>query len=365
MKVKLSALNLMVKAKFTLQYFVIGFLTVQSNTSTAENHNLNLLVDNIKSWTAAQLGTAKHQVSIPTLDARTRVSKCERLLFDFPFSNRSTARARCTNPPWQLFFRVSVKSNSKFVVAKKDIEKGAIVAEGDLEFRNLLGNIQGRLVQKTDVVGKETLKHIKAGDGILKSHLANTVDVMRVRSTIFKGDIFTEDNLEKVKVRAGSLNQDVLKGKFPLNQSRANQTLLPGKFLMKGDVISNKLVVVVSKNISPGTILDANVLKLEKLDKNQLAPDQITRLEGLSFRESLRSMRAGEPLRMSDTREAVLIRKGDSVVFTIGRPGGLSVSASVTALEFGKAGQQIRLRNNESGRIVRGVVVGKSAVNGI
>ena len=88
-------------------------------------------------------------------------------------------------------------------------------------------------------------------------------------------------------------------------------------------------------------------------------------MRGLEEREVIRTLGAGEALRLSDTRLALLVKKGDAVVISVGRPGAVQVSAAMTALESGRVGEQIKVRNNESGRVVEGIVTGKHTVKGL
>ena len=81
--------------------------------------------------------------------------------------------------------------------------------------------------------------------------------------------------------------------------------------------------------------------------------------------EVLRDLPAGTVLRRSDLRPAMLVKRGQMVQLSVGHNQGFSVSVRVEALQDGRMGEQIKLKNPESGRILTGVVKGPNAVDGL
>jgi flagella basal body P-ring formation protein FlgA len=66
-------------------------------------------------------------------------------------------------------------------------------------------------------------------------------------------------------------------------------------------------------------------------------------------------------LRSHDVKRALLVKQGQSVLLTIFLGNGLSVTARVDALQDGRMGEQVRLKNPDSGRLVSGIVTGPNA----
>ena len=81
--------------------------------------------------------------------------------------------------------------------------------------------------------------------------------------------------------------------------------------------------------------------------------------------ELIRDIQPGVPLRSYDVRRAVLVKQGQSVLLTVGQGSGFSITARVEALQDGKMGEQIRLKNPDSGRLLSGVVTGPNAARGL
>ena len=124
-------------------------------------------------------------------------------------------------------------------------------------------------------------------------------------------------------------------------------------------------VVVATINLQAGQVLHPEHLKLEKLDTDKISKAHYLELAGLEGQELVRAVRAGEAIRMSDLRQATLIRRGDVVVMTVGTPGTFQISVKAEAMQDGKMGEQIKLRNTESGRTMSAIVTGKGQARGV
>ena len=109
---------------------------------------------------------------------------------------------------------------------------------------------------------------------------------------------------------------------------------------------------------------------LDKLERRNSALAELVELGRTAsnaggLQELVRAVRAGEALRMSDLRQATLIRRGELVVMTVGSAATFQISVKAEALQDGKLGEQIRLRNTESGRTLSAIVTGKGQARGV
>ena len=119
------------------------------------------------------------------------------------------------------------------------------------------------------------------------------------------------------------------------------------QLLRAGSLVTADMLVEVDQ---PATGLDAQVLRSIREAENS---------------EAVREIAAGMALRSYDLRRAVLVKMGKTVLLTISQPGGLAISARVEALQDGRLGDQVRLKNLESGRLVTGVVTGPNSASGL
>jgi flagella basal body P-ring formation protein FlgA len=100
------------------------------------------------------------------------------------------------------------------------------------------------------------------------------------------------------------------------------------------------------------------------MDADKINRAHLLEATGLEGQELVRALRAGEPVRNVDLRPAVLVKRGELVQLTVGKAGEFQISVRLEAMQDGRLGEQIKLRNTESGRILGGVVTGKGSVRG-
>lgn len=124
-------------------------------------------------------------------------------------------------------------------------------------------------------------------------------------------------------------------------------------------------VVVAATNLPAGQVLQRDSLKLERLDAEKVSKGHYLEIRGLEGQELVRALRAGEPIRLSDVRAALMVKRGDMVLMSIGSPQTFEISVKAEAMQDGKMGEQIKLRNNESGRILSAIVTGRGTARGL
>lgn len=129
---------------------------------------------------------------------------------------------------------------------------------------------------------------------------------------------------------------------------------------------SPKRQIVVGKQLlRAGSVLSVDLLLEQEHVGPGLDPLAVVSVKDVLNGEMVRDVAAGVPLRSHDVRRALLVKMGQSVVLTISQGSGFSITARVEAMQDGRIGDQVRLRNPDSGRILSGVVTGPSAVRGL
>ena len=81
--------------------------------------------------------------------------------------------------------------------------------------------------------------------------------------------------------------------------------------------------------------------------------------------ELVRDVPAGQPIKSSDIRKAILVRQGQTVLLSVGDKVGYQITVRVEALQDGRFGEQVKLKNPESGRQISGVVTGPNTAKGL
>ena len=124
-------------------------------------------------------------------------------------------------------------------------------------------------------------------------------------------------------------------------------------------------VVVATQLLRRGTALTADMLQEVDSASAGLDAQAVSSVKDVENGEMVRDVMAGVPLRSHDVRRATVVKQGQSVLLTVGPGGGFAITARVESLQDGKIGDQVRLKNPESGKVLFGVVSGPNAVRGL
>ena len=128
---------------------------------------------------------------------------------------------------------------------------------------------------------------------------------------------------------------------------------------------SRRKVVVSTQFLRAGTALSAAMLEEAEQTATVMDNSLFGSLKDLENAEVVRDIPAGTALRSSDVRRALMVKQGQLVMLTISKGSSFAIVARVEALQDGRLGDQIRLKNPESGRLLSGVVTGPSAARGL
>jgi flagella basal body P-ring formation protein FlgA len=170
---------------------------------------------------------------------------------------------------------------------------------------------------------------------------------------------------DSVRVRCTKPNWQLFM-KVGLVSGSTPATLTPGASAPKAAPAPEfRQVVVAATNLPAGQVLQRDSLKLDRMEADKISKAHYLENQGLEGQELLRAVRAGEPIRVSDLRPATLVKRGEMVLMTIGSPATFEISVKAEAMQDGRVGEQIKLRNTESGRTLSGVVTGKGTAKGL
>ena len=126
-----------------------------------------------------------------------------------------------------------------------------------------------------------------------------------------------------------------------------------------------RTVVVPKRLIQRGTVIEAEMLEEVSKTGGNVDNSMLQSLKDALTAEAVRDLSAGQALRSSDIRRAILVKQGQLVTMNVGEKSGFLITVRVEALQDGRMGEQVRLKNTESGRQISGVVVGPNLVRGL
>ena len=342
--------------------------TTPATTSPAQNELTQQaalqarLMQDIRAWVGGQSGVPPERVEIAPIDSRLRVQPCPAgVALDFPFPSRDSVRVRCQQPSWQLFIRIKVLQPSSMVVASQPLRAGQILTDADLRMQPRDRPVAGSVDERNSLIGRLLRVDVAAGEPVLMKDIEDAQRVLRVQKPVRSGDPVPDESvvsevLPRIRVPAGAL------GELPKGGGLAIRDLPVGHILLTGEVVRLQRVLVAKKNLAAGDVLDASQFEVRTLSASESAQGQIyySEASGLQNTELARNLRAGDALRVSDVRQALLVRRGQAVDLTVVTSSGLELSLRAEALADGRMGETVSLRNPESGRVLTGIVTGRN-----
>jgi flagella basal body P-ring formation protein FlgA len=126
--------------------------------------------------------------------------------------------------------------------------------------------------------------------------------------------------------------------------------------------LAQEIVLIPNRVIYPGETVSAGALKEVTLKPGKQAPEAVAvTLAELDGKVAKRTLLTGRYVPLSSLREAYLVEQGAAVevVFV---SGALTISASAVTLEPGSAGDLVKVRNIDSGKILSGTVMADGSI---
>ena len=127
----------------------------------------------------------------------------------------------------------------------------------------------------------------------------------------------------------------------------------------------SRTVWVSTQTLKRGTTLQAGMFKQTDLP----VPAYETRFVGdereMLNMELLRDLPANTPLRQQDLKSSTMVKRGQQVLVAVGEGKGFLITVRAEAQQDGTLGDQIRLKNPESGRSLSAVITGMNTARGL
>ncbi|MCF8169903.1 MAG: flagellar basal body P-ring formation chaperone FlgA [Methylotenera sp.] len=128
----------------------------------------------------------------------------------------------------------------------------------------------------------------------------------------------------------------------------------------------SKVVWVSTQAIKRGTSVQPGMFKNTEITVPAHETRFVSDERELANTELLRDLPANTPLKMQDLKPATMVRRGQQVTVAVGGEGkGFLITVKAEAQQDGLLGEQIRLKNPESGRSLTAVVTGMNMARGL
>ncbi|MCK4546811.1 MAG: flagellar basal body P-ring formation protein FlgA [Candidatus Eisenbacteria sp.] len=134
-----------------------------------------------------------------------------------------------------------------------------------------------------------------------------------------------------------------------------------GRRSVSADVEVLRRVLVTAELLDRHALIEEGDIRFEEADVRILGGEFFTVVEDLVGRRTRRVVPEGRVVLAGDIEEVPVIERGAKILI-VARIGGITIRATGKALQDGAAGESIDVRNERSGKRLRGIVVNKNLV---
>lgn len=135
----------------------------------------------------------------------------------------------------------------------------------------------------------------------------------------------------------------------------------PWSFYLGSEVQRLRPILVASRNLGRGNLITATDFSLELRDVSSLGNNTLSDPARALGQQTRRPIGQGDSIRLTSLTAPRVVEKGDSVTMKAAG-GGISVITTGVAMTGGKVGDQIRVQNQTSERIIKARVTGRGQV---
>jgi len=322
------------------------------------------LVEVAKKWAAGTLEVPETNLEIVPPDGTIPVKPCDKQLqFKFLFpGNNKTLEVVCSSPGWKRFLSVKIADTSKGWIFSRDLKAGTRLESSDLLASELEQPSSASNIDLESIVGMTLNRDVVQGDEVTVDLLGLSFLQYRTKRSYEAGEQINPDDL-LAEINFGS--------ELPTASIRwTQQPMVATRYLPKQhllapeDIEASQYVIVAKQTIVNGEVITSDMVERRLEPTTMIGGSSLKNVEEVLGLETTRTLRAGQKIVASDLIPADLIRKNETVRLTISK-NLLTITVETTALENAKMGEQVLLRNMESGKEIRGIVTGRNEARGL
>ena len=127
----------------------------------------------------------------------------------------------------------------------------------------------------------------------------------------------------------------------------------------------NRMVWVSTQSLKRGTTMQPGMFKPVEQSVSAQETRFVNDERELVHTELLRDLPANTPLKLQDLKASTMVKRGQQVTVAVGEGKGFLITVKAEAQQDGLLGEQIRLKNPESGRSLTAVVTGVNMARGL
>jgi flagella basal body P-ring formation protein FlgA len=120
-------------------------------------------------------------------------------------------------------------------------------------------------------------------------------------------------------------------------------------------------VLVLTRVVHKGQIIDTSLVKRQKKNISRLNNGYFSTIDAITGLETKRNLSRGNILTPASLTPKLMVKSGQQVTLILDYKG-LEIRSTGKALQSARRGEVIKVRNNQSSRVVEGIVSGEAQV---
>jgi flagella basal body P-ring formation protein FlgA len=344
--------------------FIFGLLIANPASASGFPGGHEALVSVTTTWIATDQAINRDSIKVTPPDRRIPVVDCQTdLSIRFPFTNNQrTIEVTCDNPSWKRYLRVKIDDQQSAWVFSQYLMKGTQVRREHITYGSTIGSFNSNPLGLDEIIGRVILKDVSEGDVATADLLSKEITVYIPRRSYEAGEVISLGKLSTKKLLEDTSGKLVTV--WPEQTVVSKTQLKPGEPIQAQDIEIAERVLIAKTTIVNGQVITENLVESKLEATTSYGPQALTRVEEIIGLEATRTIRAGQRLNASDFVAADLVRKNETVRLVIKR-GALEITVETIAMENGKIGEQVLLKNPDSGKEIRGIVIGRHEARGL
>jgi flagellar basal body P-ring formation protein FlgA len=165
----------------------------------------------------------------------------------------------------------------------------------------------------------------------------------------------------KGEPRVGYLNFDSRSGRFDVTLDMPTGATTRGTLRLSGRAAATVDVVTLARSVERGEVIKSGDVVLERRPRAEVGRDVFRTIDQAIGFAARGALQPGKPLRTADLMKPELVQRNETVTLVYQVPG-ITLTVRGKATEGGAEGDVIAVLNEQSKRIVQGVVAGPGRV---
>ena len=345
-------------------FFFFGLLSLPTVQAGGFPGGQEALVAVTTDWIANDQSLHRDLIEVTPPDRRIPIANCQsNLAIRFPFSNnQKTIEVVCDNPSWKRYLRVKIEQQRFAWTFTQNLVEGTEVHQDHIVYQSFDSVRPLEPLSQEEILGRVVRENVSEGDVVTPDLLGEEIAIYIPNRPYEAGEVIRLEDLSIERQTQDASSKPVTQ--WPEQTVIARTQLTPGHPIQTSDIEIAERVLIAKTTIVNGQVITENLIASKLETFKSYGPQALTRVEEIIGLEATRTIRAGQRLNASDFVAADLVRKNETVRLVIKR-GALEITVETIAMESGKIGEQVLLKNPDSGKEIRGIVIGRHEARGL